>query len=166
MAERVVKFSEWLTRTSKWLTHQFERVHRMTEWVIKVFEWLTRTDEPLTYPFERLIKISKRVPQTLHQENPSTLESFFKSKMHSAHVNNFMQILAEIWPTSNLNTRWSVVWQDRVADDTRLFQLLESLSYLGRFNTNKSKIKNEGCGTFSLHSQVAFNSQPKDGLPK
>ena len=136
MAERVVKFSEWLTRTSKWLTHQFERVHRMTEWVIKVFEWLTRTDEPLTYPFKRLIKISKRVPQTLHQENPSTLESFFKSKMHSAHVNNFMQMLAEIWPTSNLNTRWSVVWQDHVTDDTRLFQLLESLSYLGRFNTN------------------------------
>ena len=50
MAERVVKFSEWLTQTSKWLTHQFERVHRRTEWVIKVFEWLTRTDEQLTYP--------------------------------------------------------------------------------------------------------------------
>ena len=56
--------------------------------------------------------------------------------MHSARVNNFMQILAEIWPTSNLNTRWNVVWQDHVTDDTRLFQLLESLSYLGRFNTN------------------------------
>ena len=150
MAERVVKFSEWLTRTSKWLTHQFERVHRMTEWVIKVFEWLTRTDEPLTYPFERLIKISKRVPQTLHQENPSTLESFFKSKMHSAHVNNFMQILAEIWPTSNLNTRRSVVWQDRVTDDTRLFQLLESLSFRSfqykQIENLKWGMWNQGCG--------------------
>lgn len=63
-----------------------------------------------------------------------------------------VQIWPEIWPTSNLNTRWSVVWQDRVTDGTRLFQLLESLSYLGGFNTNKSKIKNEWCGTFSSFS--------------
>jgi len=82
-------------------------------------------------------------PNTTSGKPLDSIESFFKSKMHSAHVNNFMQILAEIWPTSNLNTRWSGVWQDCVTDDTRLFQLLESLSYLGRFNTNKSKINNE-----------------------
>ena len=42
-------------------------------------------------------------------------------------------------------------------DDSRLFNLKRaSVSYLGRFNTNKPKIKNELCGTFSLHSQRTF----------
>ena len=60
--ERVVKFFEWLARTSEWLTHPFKQVHWTTEQVIKFFKRLTRTGERLTYPFEWLIKISKQVP--------------------------------------------------------------------------------------------------------
>ena len=67
MAERVVKFFEWLAQTSEWLTHPFKRVHRTTEQVIKFFKRLTRTGERLTYPFEQLIKISERVPQRTEQ---------------------------------------------------------------------------------------------------
>ena len=49
-------------RTSKPLTHLFERVYRKTEQV-KFFEQLTQKGKWLTNQFERLIKISKRVRQ-------------------------------------------------------------------------------------------------------
>lgn len=49
-------------RTSKRLTHPFERVYRKTEQV-KFFEQLTQKGKWLTNQFERLIKISKRVRQ-------------------------------------------------------------------------------------------------------
>ena len=71
------------------------------------------------------------------RKTPELCSKFFKSKMHSAHINNFIQILVKIWPTGNLNMRWSVVWWDHVTDVCRLFQLLDSLSYLDRFHTNR-----------------------------
>ena len=49
-------------RTSKLLTHPFERVYRKTEQV-KFFEQLTQKGKWLTNQFEQLIKISKRVRQ-------------------------------------------------------------------------------------------------------
>ena len=63
--ERVVKFFEWLARTSEWLTHPFKRLHRTTEQVIKFFKRLTRTGE-LTRS-NGSSKFPNRFPQTTEQ---------------------------------------------------------------------------------------------------
>ena len=56
-------------RTScKRLSHPFERVHRTAERVMKYSELLTRTGERLTHPFEQVdIKTGERV-RTTHDE--------------------------------------------------------------------------------------------------
>ena len=164
MTERVIKFFEWLTWTGEQLTYPFERLIKISKWVHQTTErfftddYLSKqshftTGHPVSPGMKLLLHLINhnyclRTRVSIWDCNFSKnyidcIESFFKNKMHSVHLNNVMQILAEILPAGNLNTRWSVVWQDRVTDDSRLFQLLESLSYLGRFNTNKSKIKNE-----------------------
>ena len=144
--ERVIKFFERLTQMGKWLTNQFKRLIKISKRVPQMTERLTqtiisqnsRTSQEailflLEWNFYWIISTITTVcehasligtvifPKTTSGKPLNSVKSFFKSKMHSAHVNNFIQILVEIWPTGNLNMWWSVVWWDDVMHVCRLF---------------------------------------------